>query len=166
MASRDLSDLQPGFEDRVRELLSEAEAQGLELLVYCTYRSPADQARLYRQSRNTLQISGMADRLKDQFQRPDLAQTLLDVGPQYGPRVTMAAPGMSIHQYGLAIDAVPMRAGKPVWGTTDPADRELWHQYGEIARELSLEWAGDWESFVEYPHVQDPDANWRELIRG
>lgn len=166
MASRSLEALEPAFQEKAQELVARARKAGLDLLVYCTYRSPGEQARLYRQSRPTREIRAMAERLEHEFERPDLASKLMRVGPQYGPHVTNAAPGQSAHQYGLALDAVPMRGGKPVWGTDDEADLVLWRRYGSIARdELGLEWAGDWQ-FREFPHVQDaPGVDWRELIR-
>jgi peptidoglycan L-alanyl-D-glutamate endopeptidase CwlK len=166
MASRSLEDLQPKFERQVRALQDRAAKTGLDLLIYCTLRSAEEQAKLYRQSRPTRDIRDVAERLRTQFERPHLGELLLSVGPQYGPHVTNAAPGMSVHQYGLAIDAVPMRGGKPVWGTKDENDMALWQQYGAIAAdELGLEWAGRWNHFREFPHVQDPDADWRKLIR-
>lgn len=165
MASRSLETLQPAFAEKVRELLRLADQRGLELLVYCTYRSAEEQARLYRQSRTLRKITGMADHLRYDYGRADLAQILMDVGPQYGAHVTNAAPGMSIHQYGMAIDSVPMRGGKPVWGAEDDNDLALWREYGDLASACGLEWAGNWVSFTEFPHVQDPDADWKKLIR-
>lgn len=165
MASRSLDDLHPEFAHQVETLVDRAAEAGLDLLVYCTYRSPEEQAKLYRQSRPTHHIREMANRLETMFARPDLAKILRDVGPQHGPHVTNAAPGMSIHQYRAAIDAVPMRGGKPVWGTDDKNDLALWQQYGAIATELGFEWAGHWEHFREFPHVQAPNVEWRELIR-
>ena len=166
MASRNIDDLQPAFAEKVRALVNQAGNAGLDLLVYCTYRSPEEQARLYRQSRSTDEILKMIKRLREEFGRPDLAEILKGVGPQHGAHVTNAAPGQSIHQYRCAIDAVPLRGGKPVWSAEEEADLRLWKLYGAIARDhLGLEWAGDWENFPEFPHVQAPDCDWRKLIR-
>jgi len=48
---------------------------------------------------------------------------------------------------------VPLRAGKPVWGTSGE-DGKLWQKVGEIGKSCGLEWAGDWKVFKEYPHFQ------------
>lgn len=98
--------------------------QGIDLLVTCTYRSSADQNKLYAQGR------GMP-----------------------GHIVTNAQAGQSLHQYRVAYDVVPMRAGKPVWGTSGE-DGKLWQLVGQLGREQGLEWAGDWKRNREFPHFQ------------
>ena len=50
-------------------------------------------------------------------------------------------------------DVVPLRNGKPVWGTTGE-DLKLWQRIGEIGKSCGLEWAGDWRTFREFPHFQ------------
>lgn len=90
----------------------------------------------------------------------------MDVGPQAGRAiVTYAGPGQSMHNYRLAFDAVPMRDGKPVWGTRQPDDLALWKRYGTIGEAVGLEWAGSWTRLREFPHMQEPGARWKELIR-
>ncbi len=165
MASRDLNDLQPDVADKARRLLQRCADEGLDLLVYCTLRPVAEQARLYRQGRPLRQIERKAEELRRRWRRPDLADLLMDVGPQYGARVTYAGPGQSMHNYGLALDAVPLRGGKAVWSARLPEDKALWERYGALAEEVGLEWAGRWTRFREFPHVQRPGAAWRELIR-
>jgi peptidoglycan L-alanyl-D-glutamate endopeptidase CwlK len=48
---------------------------------------------------------------------------------------------------------VPLRFGKPVWGTSGE-DGELWKKVGELGKAQGLEWAGDWKKFKEFPHFQ------------
>lgn len=116
-----------------RTFLAECEAQGLDCLVTCTYRSPEEQRELYRIGR-------------------DLP----------GLKVTWAKPGESLHNVenadgnpaSQAFDVVPLRLGKPVWGTTG-ADLALWQRVGAIGKAAGLEWAGDWLGRKrEYPHFQ------------
>jgi peptidoglycan L-alanyl-D-glutamate endopeptidase CwlK len=97
---------------------------GIEILVTCTYRSPVDQDKLYAQGRTAP-----------------------------GRIVTNARAWQSLHQYGVAFDVVPMREGKPVWGTTG-ADGELWQRVGIAGEASGLEWAGRWKRFREFPHFQ------------
>lgn len=152
MASRSLDDLVEEMRPKAT-LVVEAckEAAGFDLLIYCTLRPLEEQAKLWRQSRSRAQI----DEKKALYASRGfdfLAEILENVGPQYGPHVTNAAPGESWHNYGQAFDAVPMRGGKPVWSYLDGKD--LWDAYGEAARGADLYWAGDWVSFREYPHAQ------------
>jgi peptidoglycan L-alanyl-D-glutamate endopeptidase CwlK len=83
--------------------------------------------------------------------------SLLEMAPpQYGPRVvTNALPCRSAHNFGLAFDAVPLDAGKPVWD----AESDLVRQMGECGEEVGLEWAGRWTRFTESVHFQT--AGWR-----
>lgn len=167
MASRSLQDLREPVQEKAEKLLVLAGQHGLDILIYCTLRPAEEQARLFRQGRSLAEIQRRAQQLRELYDRPDLADVLLGVGPQTGIKiVTWSAPGQSYHQYGLAFDGVPLREGKPVWSATDAEDRTLWMKYGELVQEVGLEWAGDWSPGKrEYPHAQEPGLNWRELIR-
>ena len=165
--SRHIHDLKPEVVLLVHELVQSCRVCGVDLLIYCTYRSPQEQARLYRIGRPLSEIQHKADELETTYQRPDLAKMLLDAGPQSGkkPR-TWAAPGQSYHQYRLALDAVPLREGKPVWETEEYADKALWTTYGSIAESLGFKWAGRWrQGKREYPHIHYTDKSWKALIR-
>lgn len=165
MSSRNIEDLQPQIQERVRRFEQRCTEEGLEILIYCTLRTSEDQAKLYWQGRNLDQVTKKADELRNEYQRPDLADLLLQVGVQPGKKVTNAGPGQSMHNYGLAIDGVPMRNGKAVWGTNHPDDLAMWELYGRLGQEVGFEWAGTWTTFREFPHLQEPGAGWKELIR-
>jgi peptidoglycan L-alanyl-D-glutamate endopeptidase CwlK len=154
MASRRLSDL--NAETRHRAGIAQAEFAcndtGYELLIYCTYRSPIEQAKLYRQSRSTVEIDRKATMLTDRG-FDFLAAILWGVGPQagrLGSHVTKAGPGESWHQYKLAFDAVPVLGGKLLWDSRHLA----WAMYGKALSVAKLEWAGTWKTFKEFPHAQ------------
>lgn len=68
---------------------------------------------------------------------------------QPGKIVTKAKGGQSFHNYRCAVDVVPLVNGKPVWD-----DTMLWSQIGGLGKRVGLEWAGDWQTFKEYPHFQ------------
>lgn len=131
MPSRSLSDLHPSTRAKAEAFLDLCAAAGLDVLIYCTFRSPAEQAQLYAQGRTVP-----------------------------GAIVTNARPGESLHNAvdaagnpaARAFDGVPMRAGKPVWAKGDP----LWKTYGALGEKAGLEWAGRWISFQEFPHLQEP----------
>lgn len=122
--SRDLNELFPSVADKARKMIALCKEQGIDLLVTSTYRDKESQNALYAQGRTTA-----------------------------GKRVTNARGGQSFHNWRVAFDVVPLRNGKPVWGTAG-ADLELWKQVGTIGKAVGLEWAGEWRTFKEYPHFQ------------
>ena len=154
--SRNIDDLQPEIQPLCRkhiELFNERSPEAMELLVYCTLRSPREQAILYRKSRTRSQIDHKKNELTT-MGYPELAKIIDDVGPQgtaedLGHHVTNAGPGESYHNYGLAYDSVPQQGGKLLWN-----DHAHYRLYGSIAAELGLEWAGNWIHFKEFPHTQ------------
>lgn len=127
MASRELSDLKAPFRLRAEAWLARCKAAGLDVLVYCTLRDQAEQAKLYAQGRTTP-----------------------------GKIVTNAKPGQSAHNFGLALDFVPLVGGKPDWRP------EAYAAAVALAESEGMESASKWTRFREYPHLQEPD--WRQYI--
>lgn len=128
MASRSLLDLRPIFRVRVEEWLASCEAVSLDILVYCTLRSEAEQAELYTHGRTAP-----------------------------GAIVTNARPGQSAHNYGLALDFVPLLHGRPQWA----AGNALYDHAIDIAKAHGLESLNQ-SAFPEWAHLQMP--NWHALI--
>ena len=149
--------LEPETQSRVACFLADCRAHGIDLLVTCTDRTFQEQAFLYGIGRyrpgNPCHCGGIVRPIHTCTKHP------------MGLRITNARPGESWHNWRRAIDVVPLRHGKPVWGTTgngideDPSDDltddlELWQRVGTLGKANGLEWAGDWPSFREYPHFQ------------
>lgn len=130
ITSRSIEDLHPHVRDLARKFLDKCRAEGIEVIVTCTYRDGEAQNALYA-----------------------LGRTVLTSGGHKVRKVTNAKAGQSAHNFRLALDVVPVRAGKPVWGTTG-ADLLLWMRVGNIGEECGLEWAGRWTRFREFPHFQ------------
>lgn len=86
MASRSLLDLEPETRRRAEMFIARCTEAGIDVLIYCTHRSHAEQAELYERGRRTP-----------------------------GPIVTNARAGQSWHNWRRAFDFVPMVAGKPAW---------------------------------------------------
>jgi peptidoglycan LD-endopeptidase CwlK len=130
--SRALADLDPRFLAMVQPWLDDWNQRrtGYDLLITCTFRTLNEQATLYAQGRTTP-----------------------------GPIVTHARPGQSAHNYGLAIDVVPVYLGKLIWDGNDP----IWQKVGNCGLEHGLEWYGmPAAPFRELPHFQLP--NWPRVV--
>jgi peptidoglycan L-alanyl-D-glutamate endopeptidase CwlK len=160
--STSLDDLDPEFRWRVEKTLDLCLNRGVKIRKLCTFRTLEEQARLYRQGRTIAIIRAKAGQLDRLYMRPDLAAILMGVGPQHEPKkVTNSAPGQSLHNYRMAFDGAPEQDDKVIWDPSNPA----WNIYGQAARESGLEWAGDWKTFKDFPHIQMPGITWRVLIR-
>ena len=122
--SRSLVELLPVVREKVEEFLEYCRQESIDVLVTSTYRDDECQNTLYEQGRS----------------KP-------------GKIVTNAKAGQSWHNWRCAIDVVPLRNGKPVWGTTGE-DLKLWMRVGELGEKAGLEWAGRWKRFREFPHFQ------------
>lgn len=121
--SRKIEDLHPVVREKAIDFIAACKANGIEILITSTYRDQEAQNALYAQGRT----------------KP-------------GKRVTNAKGGDSFHNWRVAFDIVPLRAGKPVWRTDGP-DAALWRRIGQIGRAQGLEWGGDWK-FKDMPHFQ------------
>lgn len=87
MASRLISDLAPSVQPLAEKFVQECGKAGIDILIYCTYRSGAEQDELYKKGRNGVP----------------------------GPIVTNARAGDSWHNYRRAFDFVPLVNGKAAW---------------------------------------------------
>lgn len=132
MSSRKLEHLHPAFQVNAKLWQNNCKARGVDTLIYCTYRSPQEQADLYAIGRTVA-----------------------------GKRLTWARPGKSLHNYqldgkpaALAFDAVPMLHGRIIWEIT-PETRKLWQIMGDEAKKLGIEWGGNWKGEkIDRPHFQ------------
>ncbi len=133
--SRSIDDLQPIFRARVVEWLDDCKIAGINILLTCTLRDAATQAALYEIGRTVVGAKPTAKR-------------------PMGLTVTNAKPGQSAHQYGFALDYVPLVLGKPDWsGTSD-----VWNQSIALAQARGMESLRPMES----AHLQLPD--WKSHV--
>lgn len=120
-----IATLAPDFAKRVKDWYEACIDSGIELLIYCGYRSLGEQEKLYRQ--------GRADS---------------------GRIVTNAKAGQSFHNYGRAIDFVPIENGEADWD-----DTKTYKKAQDKAKKFNLR-ALSWE----LPHLEDGNyENWRDL---
>lgn len=158
--SRDLSRLITPFRDKVEELLLSCGDSGYTMRPYFTARSPLEQARLWRQSRSSEEIREKV-RWLGQNGADFIAYCIEAVGPQYGPHVTNAIPGLSWHQWGEAVDCFWLLESRAEWSTRKQIDGvNGYHNYANLARQIGLTAGGHWRSFKDWPHVQyRPESN-------
>jgi peptidoglycan L-alanyl-D-glutamate endopeptidase CwlK len=134
MSSRSIDDLDARVRPLAQTFLDRCKAAGLDVLITCTLRSLAEQTELYAQGRTAP-----------------------------GHIVTNAKPGSSAHNYGMALDVVPMVHGKPLWTFDVKNPGPIWSKVGELGQSAGLEWFGAPDSpFIEGCHLQMP--NWRSLV--
>lgn len=110
--------LHPKVRDKAREFINKAEKQGIKLRITSAQRTYAEQATLYAQGRT-----------------------------EKGSIVTNSKAGQSSHNFGTAIDVVPIVNGSPEWNTD-------WNKIADIGKSVGFAWGGDWTSFKDKPHFE------------
>ena len=138
MSSRSINDISPEVRDYFKSFLDKCVAdqslkdQGVTILVTCTHRTDEEQNALYAIGRT---IKGHIE-------------TCLKGGQSY--HNGMIGGIKASH----AIDIVPVRHGKLVWGTAGD-DLVLWNYIGALGESCGLEWAGRWTGKLkEMAHFQ------------
>ncbi len=66
-----------------------------------------------------------------------------------GKAYTRKGGGKSNHQYGLAVDVVPMVNGEPQWES-----KALWRKIGIIGEQLGMRWGGRWRYLYDPGHFE------------
>ena len=117
----ELSYLDPIAKDIADRVYKEWETNGEEVLITDAYRSNDEQDALYAKGRT-----------------------------EPGPVVTNASGGYSLHNYGVAIDIVPITPN----GEADWSDYDSFERLANVAKKHGMEWGGDWTSFPDAPHLQ------------
>jgi hypothetical protein len=122
-----LSGLEQSFRKKVEDWWAECEAEGIEILIYCGLRTFKEQDDLYAQGRT-----------------------------EAGRIITNARGGQSFHNYGRAIDYVPLKNGKADWD--DEKNYKKCQDIGLIYGLRAISW--------ETPHLEDGSvASWRDLAK-
>jgi peptidoglycan L-alanyl-D-glutamate endopeptidase CwlK len=125
--------LHPKIRDKARELVNRVEKElGIKIRVTSGFRTYAEQDKLYAQGRTTK-----------------------------GGIVTNAKGGQSNHNFGTAIDVVPIVNGKADWKTTS----DTWGKIAKIGKEVGFAWGGDWKGLVDKPHFEMQFGNTLAQLR-
>ena len=142
--------LDSGFAIKAQNLINLCDAQGFTMVPYCGLRTLTEEAKLWRQSRQTKEISQKIQSLIA-LNAPYLAQIIINVGPQPdGPWKTDTIPGLSWHNWGQAIDLYwQLPDGSINWDGKAQGYQVL----GELATANGLKWGGDFTD-PDWDHVQ------------
>lgn len=93
------------------------------------------------------QAAGIPVRVTEGFRSPERQKQVLQAG------TSLAEPGWSFHQYGLAFDVVPLAyISMKNWNPSGP----LWTTLGEIGESLGLRWGGRFAPSVKLPDGDKP----------
>lgn len=133
--------------------LVESSPLGVGLLIYCTFRTPEEQAVLYGKGRSPGQVQDKIQKLESQGFYASARLLREHAVSSSGRPKTNAPPYFSYHQFRLAYDCVPVLHGKLIWETTGK-DLDIWNEVGRLGELVGLEWAGRWLSFKETAHFQ------------
>jgi len=141
----------PEFRLLAEELIDRlaAEEDSYEFRPFYTERDVFEQAKLWRQSRSSVEVRKAADRLVHEGAE-FLAKVLINAGPQHGRWATNALPGQSWHNWGEALDCFLMSPEqRAIWASKHPG----YQRYAEVAKELGLV-AGHFWRRKDSVHVQ------------
>lgn len=120
-----LDGLLPEFRTKIESLMDSLNSSEFTFRISFALRTPIDQAKLWRQGRSKTLINARIGDLEAQ-DCDYLAQCLKDAGPQNGPIVTNALPGLSWHQYGQAADVLAYdTSGRLITSGDDDAYKKL-----------------------------------------
>ncbi len=148
MASIDFDQLDGLFAEKLKTALQDCAQKGIVMVPYQGIRDPWEQARLWRRSRSTAEVTAAIARLEAE-DAPFLSSVLREVGPQKtGTNVTNALPGFSWHQWGEAVDSFWSIDGKAEWD-----DLTGYKVYAEAGEAAGLTAGGRWTS-QDWPHLQ------------
>jgi len=117
-----LSQVHPLLAEKIRQMAMDLDAQGITIRVTQGLRTWEEQQALYDQGRSAP-----------------------------GNIVTNAEPGYSWHNFGLAVDVVPLDGSNaPDWNVSHP----VWATITKAGQNLGLTSGSAWRSFPDWPHFQ------------
>ena len=120
VSENNIEKLHPKVRNKAREFINRVEKElGIKLRATSTLRTYAEQDKLYAQGRTT-----------------------------GGGIVTKAKGGQSNHNFGTALDVVPIVNGSADWNSKD------WDKISVIGKAVGFNWGGDWKGFVDKPHYE------------
>lgn len=86
---------------------------------------------------------GIEVQILETYRTPELQNTYKKRG------VSRLSGGESKHQYGLAVDIVPIINNKQQWN-----NKKLWTKLGKLGESLGLQWGGKWKKLYDPGHFE------------
>jgi hypothetical protein len=155
--SRKVEDLTPETQKALDPAFDELNEKKIPFFVSSTLRTSGEQAAFYAQHREPL---GVVNDLR-------VAAGLRKISASENTYTVTNCDGVknkSVHQFGNAIDIVPMENGEPVW---PPISDPRWREISGVMVKYGFRWGGDWngdgrtradgddtEKLVDYPHYE------------
>ncbi|WP_437830667.1 peptidoglycan-binding protein [Niallia taxi] len=123
--------------EKVLDIIEQAYAEGIYVLITSGYRSVAEQNKLFAKSRTTAQLRA-------------LGITGIEGQPNE-KKVTNAYGTLSNHTQGIAVDycLTNKSATTSYWVVNKD-----WRRVAAIAKSMGFAWGGDWKGFVDNPHLE------------
>ena len=160
MASRLLSDLEPGLEQKARRFLHECMLKGIPVHVTCTGRSEKEQQALYAQGREPLDAVNAKRKavglwmLREEENKRPVTWTLesrhiIHFDPETGNALNRAR----------AFDVAIVKDKQFVWDLKADVNEDGipdYEEIGMIGEACGLVWGGRWDK-PDRPHFQDVD---------
>lgn len=128
--------LYPPFKEILMSMDKLIEAERLSAYPFCTFRSYDEQMIEYKKGRT--------------FNEKTKLWEITDINAV----ITKAQPGLSFHQYGVAVDYVfDGDVVKPGIQWTWSAPEKKWLDLGAVGKRFKLTWGGDWK-MADRPHFE------------
>ncbi len=149
-----LNNLEPRFAESITKLLNNCKHAGVTLELREGLRNTFTQAVYWRRSRSKEEIAQQIKKLQNS-NADFLAYSLFIVGEQQGPPTTNALPGLSWHQYGLAVDCAWVLDGKVCWDNENLYDGINGYEVlAAEAKKLNICSGHDWANLKDSGHLQ------------
>lgn len=91
------------------------------------------------------EVKGIALAIVEAYRTPAKQDEYKTLGAKY----TRSGAGKSKHQYGMAVDVVPMVDCIAQW-----EDKALWKKVGLVGEKLGLRWGGRWRTLYDPGHFE------------
>lgn len=135
---KNLSKVNPQLASRVKAMAADLAKKGIKVAVTDGFRTKAQQKALYAQGRQPLStVNAMR---KAAGMGPITAK-------ENRSTVTKSKSGKSLHNFGLAVDVVPVEKGRPTWKPSNPS---TWNTIAAAAKKYGLTRGPAWDK----PHYE------------
>lgn len=159
MASRALSDLEPGLEAKARLFLKLCAERGLPVHITCTGRTEAEQLALYAQGREPLAAVNEKRSACGLWSLKEEENRIVTWTMESRHLVKFDQATGALLRKARAFDVAIVKDKQFIWELkVDVNDNDIpdWNELGALGEECGLVWGGRWKR-PDRPHFQDVD---------